>query len=219
MLERLDEWRIGYGKGVSRTTAAQFLIEAGLQQFDSKDRIHITAGEKMIMAMLCDLYRGVDMNRVDLDPGFIISALTGGHYWALGWRYTGLFHGHQDSDKIVSEVANIMDMWSILESAYERFTSEQKNNVAKKLNSSDIRFLGFDGNNEGEHYGIARFLVEDLKRFERFNDRDLNSHMPSLDGYRRMLSVFESMRSRLSFNELTDSHVIEILKAEWVNQQ
>ena len=72
-----------------------------------------------------------------------------------------------------------------------------------------MQFPGFDGNNEAEHLGIARFLINDLDRFSRFREghRDLNSHHPTLESYGRMLRVFEPIRQtligrRLSVNEL-----------------
>ena len=60
----------------------------------------------------------------------------------------------------------------------------------------NLKFIGFDGNHE-DHFGIARYFVEDLKRWGRFKGRDLNSHTSSVDGYRRILRVFEPMRSAL----------------------
>jgi hypothetical protein len=78
----------------------------------------------------------------------------------------------------------------------------------------NLRFRGFDGNNETEYLGVSRFLIEHLDRFTHFKGRDLNSHMPSIEAYRRMYEVFKPMRNSLGRGELNASQIIEILKAE-----
>jgi hypothetical protein len=70
----------------------------------------------------------------------------------------------------------------------------------------------FDGNHE-KHYGIARYLVDVMKRFTYFAGRDLNSHHESVPGYLRMYSVFEPIRAKLSDRSLNVDELIEILKA------
>jgi hypothetical protein len=45
----------------------------------------------------------------------------------------------------------------------------------------NVRFAGFDGNNE-RHYGIATYRVDDMKRFQHFKGRDLNSHSQFVPG-------------------------------------
>ena len=59
-------------------------------------------------------------------------------------------------------------------------------------------FSGFDGNYESEYMGIARFLVEKMGRFESFNGRSFNSHIPMVGRYSAMTTAFEPMRTRLS---------------------
>lgn len=70
-----------------------------------------------------------------------------------------------------------------------------------------------DGNNENEYLNVSRFLIEHLDRFSDFKGRDLNSHMPSIDAYRRMYTVFEPIRGPLGSGNLAADQIIEILKA------
>ena len=60
---------------------------------------------------------------------------------------------------------------------------------------SNVKFEGFDCNGETNLMGVARFLVDDMDRFQQFQGRDMNSHFPSIDTYRRMLDVFEPIRA------------------------
>ena len=119
--------------------------------------------------------------------------LAGG---CLGWEYTGIFHRHEDSKKTVSEVADMLDVWWFVEQSYERLSKQDKARVEKEAEplGKHVVFRGFDGNYEGEHLGVASFLINKLDRFADFKGRELNSHMPSIDGYRRMVRAFEPMR-------------------------
>ncbi len=189
-------------------------MEVGLQQF-GENGVLISDGEKLIMTMLCDIYRGLNIKNGEVDPDFILSALMGGHYWGLAWEYPGILHSHQDREQIVSEVANILDMWLFLESGYGRLSDEQKKQVAAELDpfGKDVRFPGFDGNYESDHYSIARFLVDKMNRFPSFKNRDLNSHSGRLTGYRQMLMTFEPMRRMLTGGDLSAPQIVSILKA------
>ncbi|MEW5704425.1 MAG: YfbU family protein [Pseudomonadota bacterium] len=214
MVDRLDAWRSQRDDVPSRAEAARRLIEIGLQQYAAKG-VRISDGEKLILSMLRDLYRHLEVKGGEIDPDFVLSALVGGHYWGLAWEHGGLFHGHEDREQAVSEVVNILDMWSFLESGYARLTDDDKARIASELESlgKDVRFPGFDGNNESEHYSISRFLIDDMDRFSSFKGRDLNSHHPVLDGYRRMLLVFEPKRRTLTGGELDVSQIIAVLHA------
>jgi uncharacterized protein YfbU (UPF0304 family) len=79
--------------------------------------------------------------------------------------------------------------------------------VDAKPFGKDPQFRGFDGNNESEYMSVASFLINDLERFEEFKGRSMNSHMPSIETYRRMLSAFEPMRRNLMSGCLTLSNL------------
>lgn len=214
MIDRLDRWRGEQDGSASRAEAVRRLMEIGLQQF-GENGVSISDGEKLIMTMLRDIYRGMNIKNGEVDPDFILSALVGGHYWGLAWEYNGILHSHQDREQNVSEVVNILDMWSFLESGYERLSDEQKGHVAAELDpfGKNVRFPGFDGNNETGHYSIARFLVDEMNRFQTFKGRELNSHSERLTGYRRMLMTFEPMRRTLTGGDLSTSQIVSVLKA------
>ena len=163
--------------------------------------------------MLRDLYKHHDVTG-EIDHEFVFAAMEGGHYWGLGSKYPGLFHDHTDSPQVVTEVIEVLETWTLIESGYEKLSPKDKRRVEKESgqDSRDIVFRGFDGNNESEHYAIAVFLIAELERFVNFNTRIPNSHVPSIDTYRRMLSVFRPMRSNLMGRELSVSEIIELLK-------
>jgi len=78
--------------------------------------------------------------------------------------------------------------------------------------ATNIKFHGFDGNNESEKMGIANFLVKKMDRFPRFKGRDLNAHSPTFERQRRMLRLFEPMREKLIGVKLSLAQLVDLLK-------
>lgn len=64
------------------------------------------------------------------------------------------------------------------------------------LADSDVRFVGFDGNNESHYMAYVRYFVVDLGRYEEIRKGqeypDFNSHTPMLETYDRMHALWES---------------------------
>jgi len=151
----------------------------------------------------------------EVDPKFIQEVIYGGHYWALDWEMPGIFHQHKDKRETVSEVVDILDMWSFLEDGFNQLSAKEKARVASEAKpfGTQVKFRGFDGNNETEHMGVARFLVEKMDRFVKFKGRDLNAHIGTLETHKRMLTVFEPIRITLMGRDLNASEIIVVLKA------
>lgn len=214
MLGRVDTWRGQQVDLPSRAEAVRRLVDASLGRSDA-GAIKLTDGETLILRMICEVYRHQKI-RGEIDPDLVEKALLGGHTWALKWEYPGIFHGHEDDPRTVSEVVNFLDMWSFIESGYGNLPKEDKERI--KLDAAPfgehVAFRGFDGNNEDEHVGIAYFLIRSLGRFSIFKKRDLNSHVPVVGSYQRMFAVFETMRPNLAGRELRADEIIELLKAK-----
>jgi len=76
-------------------------------------------------------------------------------------------------------------------------------------------FFGFDGNNESKYLGFVRFLFKqkspelwvEQRKYAKKTD-GYNSHMPTLDIYRRMLAKLESFGSPIT---LSREQVLAIL--------
>lgn len=212
-VEQIDAWRDKQPAPLSHAEAAQRLLEAGLTAAGNNGG-RFSDGEKLIMMMLRDLYRHQHVNG-DIDPEFIQDALLGGHYWALRWQMSGLLHDDADSQRILSETLDILDMWWFIETRCASLSDEDKARLKKEATpfDADVRFPGFDGNNEHEHLGIAHFLINKMGRYEIFKGHYLNSHFPSIEGYRRMLSVFKPIRQNLGGSELSTGQIIMLLNA------
>jgi uncharacterized protein YfbU (UPF0304 family) len=215
-LDELDAWRARQGDVPSRSEAVRRLMEQGLAVDGKQDKreIRLGDGEKLIILMFCDLFKKLKL-KSDIEPEFVEEVIHGGHYWALDWKYPGIFHGHEDSMAVLHETVNILDMWSFLEDGYSKLSKKEKDRIAAEGEpfGKHVVFRGFDGNGEGEYIGIARFLVEQLDRFTKFTGRELNAHMPTVEAHRRMLAVFEPIRRTMMGRDLNADEIIEILKA------
>ncbi|HEY6251860.1 MAG TPA: YfbU family protein [Candidatus Angelobacter sp.] len=214
VLEKVDTWRSSQGDLPSRSEAVRRLVEAGLGMAVTGRQIKLEDGDKLILIMLCQLFNQLKL-KGGIEPEFVEEVIYGGHYWGLDWRYPGIFHDHEDAEAVVSEVVNVLDMWSFLEDGFGKLSKKDKERVAKEAEpfGTHVVCTGFDGNNESNHLGVARFLIDKLDRFSSFKGRDLNSHMPIIDAYRRMLLVFEPIRCTLTGRELNASEIIDVLKA------
>ena len=82
------------------------------------------------------------------------------------------------------EVLDILDMFDALRQSRQRFGD------MPSVEDWQVTFHGFDGNNETKQMAYARFLVEDGRFTDVVNERNLNSHMPSMNRYRRQLAVW-----------------------------
>jgi uncharacterized protein YfbU (UPF0304 family) len=213
VLERVDTWRAQQDDLPGRSEAVRRLVEAGLSASGRPGEIKLTDGEKTVLVMLCQLFKQLKLTG-EINPEFVEAVIHGGHYWALGWEYSGIFHGHEDSRAVVTEVVDVLDMWHFLESGFGRLSKKEKERVISEAEpfGQHVTFAGFGGNDESEHFGVARFLVDELNRFSGFKGRDLDAHIPMLDAYRRMLTVFAPIRRTLAGGAPNASQIIDILK-------
>jgi uncharacterized protein YfbU (UPF0304 family) len=169
-------------------------------------------GEKLILIMLSDIYEKIGING-EINPGFVREVVLSGHTWALHWKYPGVFEDQNSGDPPeVSQVVDILDMWSMIEDSFNDLPAADQA-LVKKAATRNWQFLGFDGNHETQHMSIARFFVEHLDRFTEFKGRSLNSHIKSVPGYMLMLPIFESIRSGLHGRTLNAEELIQILNA------
>lgn len=215
LLSRIDRWSAKNG-GVSRAEAARDLILHGLDR-TSQHGVNFSDGEKLIIAMLTDLQRGDGHREIDFSK--VMEAIYGGHLWALKWEMQGLFHDHADSPGAVSLVVDVLDMWTFIEEAVEKFSPTERKKLVDEIGplGKDPKFLGFDGNNEAEYLGIASHLVNRMDRFQRFKGRELNSHMQVVSRYAKMVQQFEPIRPNLGTRQpvrLSLSEVVTLLKRD-----
>ena len=128
----------------------------------------LSNSEKLILTMLAEIQVKLGIQN-GTDTKLLTSAIYSNNTWALSLEMPGIVGGSPDpTPPAVSEVAEILDMWSFLEEADVKFGPAEKARVKSEADpfGSHIHFGGFDGNNEAELMGIARFFVEDGFRLD-----------------------------------------------------
>lgn len=214
ILTRVDQWRMEQGDAPSRAEAMRRLVEMGLTRA-SKTAVEFSDGEKLLVIMMRDLLKHLKV-KGEIDLNFIGDVIWGGHYWAPKWDMTGLFHDMEDDPKDLTFVVDVLNMWRHIERAYAGLSKKDKAKLAKEAEpcGEHVAFCGFDGNMESSCFRIADFLVERMGRFSEFKGRDLNSHMPTVDDYRKMLRVFAPIRDRLDGADMNVDQLVQILRAK-----
>jgi uncharacterized protein len=177
----------------------------------------LTNPERLILMMLAEIHEAMNI-KDGVDADFVKSAIHADNTWALSVRFPGIFGDNTEGfPPHVSEVADILDMWTLIEESYEGFGPQDRKKVETDAApfGSKVKFRGFDGNNETELLSVADFFIEHMDSYQQFKGRDLNSHgMPPIDAYRRMLAVWVPLQASLDGNPLTAAHIIRLLKAQ-----
>ncbi|MGR4929279.1 YfbU family protein [Bradyrhizobium sp. CAR08] len=176
----------------------------------------MTDGEKLIVLMLTDISKRLK-GEPDIDPDFVAQTIYANQLWGFDWELTGIpFDREGEDPPVVKETADILEMFSLTMFHFKELPQSEQEQVRTELGYSAHgldEFPGFDGNND-EHIGVARYLVEHLKRFKDLPGATNNSHtQTSLPRYRKMLSVYLPMRDRLGSGRLTSKQIIEIFSA------
>lgn len=127
------------------------------------------------------------------------------------YHYDELVEGFdEDLDISVSEyVFDVLQMYRSLNNSYAALSSEEKS----QIDIDDIKYQGFDGNEEGSYYSYANFLLEDYDRYGEIYDDgkvELNSHRNMIRRYDRMLETWKSFNNR--YGNLTLGQIKEIIR-------
>ena len=90
------------------------------------------------------------------------------------------------------EVLDILEMHSRLLDGYNQLKDKTG------IDPDKLKFLGFDGNDEGQYLGYAQYFIRDKDRYNELKDAGdgLNSHGPFLQVYRRMLKVWRPLKDK-----------------------
>lgn len=167
----------------------------------------LSKGELIIIKLLCDIH---DKMGIAKGADSIMESIYSGNLWSIDQQLRGLLNVRENSKEAVDETHSILEMWYALENSFKHLSDEDKIKVNKATDShKELIFPGFDANNE-EHYGIATHMIKELGLYTEFAKHDLNSHCPTLAGYRRMLEVYKNYKPAY---KLSSEIIIEIIDA------
>lgn len=213
-LAQVDAWSQEQPDRPPRSEAVRRLLNVGLSAGSNRS-VRFSDGEKMLMLMMRDLYKRFDIKEPECNPNFLAQVIYGGHYWAPKWDMQGVFHDHVDDPQDVKFVINALEMWGMIEAAFKQLDAPIQKAVAADaaIDPALVKFPGFDGSSETDFLSITRFVIDDMRRFQQFKGRDLNSHAITSDRYRRMLDIFEPIRTSMIGQGLSAVQLTQLLCA------
>lgn len=130
------------------------------------------------------------------------------------YNYDNLIQGMFDDtpDEVSKFVWEVFNMFRALYNSYHELGDDQK----EKINLEEIKFQGYDGNEEGEYYSYSNFILEKMKRYHEIYDNgkvELNSHSHMVPTYRKMLDAWVKVRDE-QYTKLTVKQINAIIEAK-----
>lgn len=113
----------------------------------------------------------------------------------------------EKSEEWINQILDILEMYSYM---INSISNNQKPPYKHTL--SDVKFPGFDGNNEVEELGFVNYFLKLLNRYSEISmlNDDFNSHMRMKPKYLRMLTLFNEMGKPV---HMTDNEIDRLLNA------
>jgi uncharacterized protein YfbU (UPF0304 family) len=149
-------------------------------KLDTKDRLILSNQYKILESLYPNEACDYKQHRTIVEHGYELfySELT-----------THIYDGLNDNH--CREVLDILEMYRRLSCDYKQLKDRGD------INATDVKFGGFDGNNESSYLLFHEFLIEQGK----FSESPAgNSHTPSLAIYRRMLEDWKPRRNKDQLN-------------------
>ena len=177
--------------------------------------MQLSNAEKLMLVMLSEIHEKLGIEE-GVDSHFVKEAIYTDNTWALSWEMQGIIQGNKEPDPPqVKYVVDVLDMWYFLEEGFKNLSKIDKEELKESAKpfGDHVLFHGFDGNNESELLSIADFFINEMKRFQTFVKRDLNSHHPTNDIYHRMLKVFLPIKETLNRRSLSVKEIADILNS------
>lgn len=118
-------------------------------------------------------------------------------FYGYEFEYEDLISGM--GEELPSEksrfVINVLDMYRTLYDSYQQLSDTE----TQEIDDTDIKFAGFDQQNELELYGYAKFLVETKGAFTEVQEynKSLNSHGlgPSISKLHEMIQKLDEINN------------------------
>ena len=88
---------------------------------------------------------------------------------------------------LTDEVKDTFDMFRHMNFSYENLTEEEE----KDIDVSKLKWHGFDGNHEHEHFSAAHFYLNKLNLWEELGEHAINSHFTTRFYYPPMIGEWK----------------------------
>ena len=153
---------------------------------DKKDRLIIAGQLRILEALHPKEAAHYRQCRIAVEEGYEL-------------HYSGLLEPIQDPMSMVDcrEIQVVLEMHCQLKNALDRLGK------IKGIKKGDVRFRGFHEGSESRQLGYARFVIDELGRYDELRDKkqkgDFASDTPMLPVYRRMIVNWRALDDRVRY--------------------
>lgn len=132
-------------------------------------------------------------------------AIENGYKLHYSWLTEYFFD--EMSEEECSEVLDILEMYRAITLSYNELKDKSG------IEENEIRFRGFDGNDETRQFSYANYFIIDLGRYNELRygaeHPGFNSHCSMLDKYRRMLSEWQKCSDKQNLSNDDIKRILE----------
>lgn len=145
-------------------------------------RLQLTDTERLILA---NQYEILGSLKKDETYTRLAEQLRDGHEWLYqqNFEYLSSNMSNEDAELVVT----ILGIYSDIKDSYAQLADKSG------IETHQVEFPGFDGNNEGELLRFSRALRESDRFVETLPEHGKNSHMPTRDIYGRMIAKWDEL--------------------------
>ncbi len=180
-------------------------------QIREDERLRLTEGERVIMLLLTEIQEHLEMENSSRSK-LLREAIVSGNLWSIEELFPEVFDNIEITKSTANEAREVLAMWQRLEESFSRLSLAEKEWLTSTGPQGQyVKFIGFSENYEAEQSHAARFLVNATEQFSYFKGRELNSHVPMSDQYRRMLPRFTSILNEVGNGDFSAAQLHEVL--------
>lgn len=163
--------------------------------------INLTNAERLILANQYEILSKLSEDKYERQSYEKMSSnLKNGYKW-LYEQYFDVVSENLSAD--ASElVIKTLCLYQALHYSYEDL--DDKDGISEH----EVKFQGFDGNNETELMGFVRALKENDRFIDTIENGHLNSHRPMVNTYKKMVQQWQGFDEEV---ELTKDQIQQIL--------
>lgn len=155
--------------------------------------IKLSTNERLVLFNQYEILKNLSMDKHDKERYEYYQTIL---HNGFKHEYCELLQGMDNEipENISEFVWEVFKLYRTLYNSYYELSDDEKLQIDK----DDIKYEGFDGNEEGDYYSYANFILQDMKRFEDIYDNgkvSLNSHSNKVDQYSCMLAKWKEIRT------------------------
>jgi len=161
--------------------------------------IQLTDKERLFLANQHEILSFLDKDNSEYHSK-LAEQLKRGHKWLYEQSFD--YFSENLSEENAQLVLDILQIYEMLQDAYDSVVDKTK------VSADEIKFPGFDGNNEPEFMGFVDALKKDDRYVDVIENGYRNSHSQKIHRYSIMITKWEEFGKPYS---LTNDQVLEIL--------